>query len=88
MSTRRPMTKREKVLSWLVGGTFAFLLNLFVLQYFFQTNAKLTADRTQAQVQLGAMEKLLAVIRGEHVEKLTKVAPQLILRASTIARRP
>jgi LacI family transcriptional regulator len=33
-----------------------------------------------------AMEKLLAVIRGDEVEKLTKVAPQLILRASTQAR--
>ena len=35
-----------------------------------------------------AMEKLLAVIRGEPVDKLTKVSPQLILRASTAARRP
>jgi hypothetical protein len=27
------------------------------------------------------------VIRGEPVERLTKVAPQLILRGSTVARR-
>ena len=33
-----------------------------------------------------AMEKLLAVIRGQEVERQTRVAPQLVLRASTLAR--
>ena len=47
-----------------------------------------TVDLQSERMGATAMEKLLAVIRGQHVEKLTKVAPQLILRASTVARRP
>jgi len=54
----------------------------------YTTPALTTVDLQSERMGATAMEKLLAVIRGEHVEKLTKVAPQLILRASTIARRP
>ena len=51
------------------------------------TPALTTVDLQSERMGATAMEKLLAVIRGEEVEKLTKVAPQLILRASTVARR-
>jgi LacI family transcriptional regulator len=52
------------------------------------TPALTTVDLQSERMGASAMEKLLAVIRGEEVEKLTKVAPQLILRASTQARQP
>jgi LacI family transcriptional regulator len=54
----------------------------------YTTPALTTVDLQSERMGATAMEKLLAVIRGEPVDKLTKVAPQLILRASTIARRP
>jgi LacI family transcriptional regulator len=50
------------------------------------TPALTTVDLQSERMGASAMEKLLAVIRGDEVEKLTKVAPQLILRASTQAR--
>jgi LacI family transcriptional regulator len=50
------------------------------------TPALTTVDLQSERMGATAMTKLLAVIRGEHVEKLTKVAPQLVLRASTQAR--
>jgi LacI family transcriptional regulator len=50
------------------------------------TPALTTVDLQSERMGASAMEKLLAVIRGEEVEKLTKVAPQLILRASTQPR--
>jgi LacI family transcriptional regulator len=50
------------------------------------TPALTTVDLQSERMGASAMEKLLAVIRGEEVEKLTKVAPQLILRSSTLAR--
>jgi LacI family transcriptional regulator len=50
------------------------------------TPALTTVDLQSERMGASAMEKLLAVIRGEEVEKLTKVAPQLILRASTQSR--
>jgi LacI family transcriptional regulator len=52
------------------------------------TPALTTVDLQSERMGASAMEKLLRVIRGEEVEKLTKVAPQLILRASTLARVP
>ena len=54
----------------------------------YTTPALTTVDLQSERLGATAMEKLLAAIRGEHVEKLTKVAPQLILRASIAARRP
>ncbi|WP_313165426.1 LacI family DNA-binding transcriptional regulator [Massilia oculi] len=50
------------------------------------TPALTTVDLQSERMGATAMTKLLAVIRGEQVEKLTKVAPQLVLRASTQAR--
>jgi LacI family transcriptional regulator len=50
------------------------------------TPALTTVDLQSERMGASAMEKLLAVIRGEAVEKLTKVAPQLILRSSTQPR--
>jgi LacI family transcriptional regulator len=50
------------------------------------TPALTTVDLQSERMGASAMEKLLAVIRGEEVEKLTKVAPQLILRSSTQQR--
>jgi LacI family transcriptional regulator len=50
------------------------------------TPALTTVDLQSERMGASAMEKLLAVIRGEEVDKLTKIAPQLILRASTQAR--
>lgn len=50
------------------------------------TPALTTVDLQSERMGATAMTKLLAVIRGEEVEKLTKVAPQLVLRASTQAR--
>lgn len=52
----------------------------------YTTPALTTVDLQSERMGAAAMEKLLAVIAGEPVEKLTKVAPQLILRGSTIAR--
>ncbi|GAB3458019.1 LacI family DNA-binding transcriptional regulator [Massilia terrae] len=53
----------------------------------YTTPALTTVDLQSERLGAAAMDKLLAVIRGEPVEKLTKIAPQLILRASTLARR-
>jgi LacI family transcriptional regulator len=50
------------------------------------TPALTTVDLQSERMGATAMEKLLAVISGQPVEKLTKIAPQLILRASTLAR--
>jgi LacI family transcriptional regulator len=50
------------------------------------TPALTTVDLQSERMGATAMTKLLAVIRGEQVERLTKVAPQLVLRASTQAR--
>ena len=50
------------------------------------TPALTTVDLQSERMGASAMEKLLAVIRGEEVEPLTKIAPQLILRASTLSR--
>ena len=54
----------------------------------YTTPALTTVDLQSESMGTTAMEKLLAVIRGEPVDRLTKVAPRLILRASTVARRP
>jgi LacI family transcriptional regulator len=51
------------------------------------TPALTTVDLQSERMGATAMSKLLSVIRGEQVEKLTKVAPQLVLRSSTIARQ-
>ncbi len=50
------------------------------------TPALTTVDLQSERMGASAMEKLLAVIRGEDVDKLTKIAPQLVLRASTQPR--
>lgn len=50
------------------------------------TPALTTVDLQSERMGATAMSKLLSVIKGEPVEKLTKVAPQLVLRASTQAR--
>lgn len=52
----------------------------------YTTPALTTVDLQSERMGATAMDKLLAVIRGEQVEKLTRIAPQLILRASTVAR--
>jgi LacI family transcriptional regulator len=53
----------------------------------YTTPALTTVDLQSERMGATAMDKLLAVIHGEPVEKLTKIAPQLILRESTMARR-
>lgn len=53
----------------------------------YTTPALTTVDLQSERMGATAMDKLLAVIRGEPVERLTKIAPQLILRESTLARR-
>ncbi|MGH8855368.1 MAG: LacI family DNA-binding transcriptional regulator, partial [Telluria sp.] len=50
------------------------------------TPALTTVDLQSERMGATAMLKLLTVIRGEPVERLTKIAPQLVLRASTLAR--
>jgi len=50
------------------------------------TPALTTVDLQSERMGASAMEKLLAVIAGDPVEKLTKIAPRLILRGSTQAR--
>jgi LacI family transcriptional regulator len=52
----------------------------------YTTPALTTIDLQSERMGATAMEKLLAVIRGDQVERLTKIAPQLVLRASTAAR--
>jgi LacI family transcriptional regulator len=51
------------------------------------TPALTTVDLQSERMGAAAMEKLLAVIRGEEVERLSKIAPQLILRSSTQPRQ-
>ncbi len=46
-----------------------------------------TVDLQSEQMGIAAMDKLLAIIDGKPAEELTLIAPQLILRSSTIARR-
>lgn len=53
----------------------------------YTTPALTTVDLQSERMGATAMDKLLAVIRGEPVERLTKIAPQLILRESTMARQ-
>lgn len=53
----------------------------------YTTPALTTVDLQSERMGATAMNKLLAVIKGEPVDKLTKIAPQLVLRASTMARR-
>src|SRR5438067_2167548 len=53
----------------------------------YTTPALTTVDLQSERMGATAMDKLLAVINGEPVEKLTKIAPQLILRESTLARQ-
>lgn len=52
----------------------------------YTTPALTTVDLQSERMGATAMNKLLAVIKGEAVDKLTKIAPQLVLRASTMAR--
>jgi LacI family transcriptional regulator len=53
----------------------------------YTTPALTTVDLQSERLGATLMKKLLGVIRGEVVEKLTKIAPQLVLRGSTLARR-
>jgi hypothetical protein len=55
----RVLTQREKVLSFLVGGAVLFIVNLFVIDYFLQTRARLSRDTTMKTAQLRAMKTLL-----------------------------
>jgi LacI family transcriptional regulator len=51
----------------------------------YTTPALTTVDLQSERLGATLIDKLLAVIRGERVEKLTRVAPQLIVRESTLA---
>lgn len=51
------------------------------------TPALTTVDLQSERMGATATDKLLALIRGEQVEKATRIAPQLVLRSSTIARQ-
>jgi hypothetical protein len=53
------LTQREKVLSFLVGGAVLLLVNIFVLQYFFNTQAQLRRDSAKRQAQLTVMRTLM-----------------------------
>jgi LacI family transcriptional regulator len=50
----------------------------------YTTPALTTVDLRSEHLGAALMDKLLAVIRGESVPKLTRIAPQLILRESTL----
>ena len=52
----------------------------------YTTPALTTVDLQSERMGATAMEKLLAVIKGDEVERFTRIAPQLVLRASTAAR--
>ena len=52
----------------------------------YTTPALTTVDLQSERLGAALMDKLLAVIRGEPVEKLTRVGAQLVLRGSTLAR--
>lgn len=54
----------------------------------YTTPALTTVDLQSERLGATLMHKLLGVIRGETVDKLTRVAPQLVLRGSTQARSP
>src|SRR5687768_12615581 len=53
------MTQREKLLVMPVGGTFAVLLNLFLLNFFAKNRRILQASLEQKQSQLRDMQTLL-----------------------------
>jgi hypothetical protein len=55
----RKLTQREKVLSFLVGGTVLLLVNVFVIQYFFSTLSQQQRDFSKRQAELKAMQILL-----------------------------
>ncbi len=54
------LTAREKVLAYFVGGALLFIVNLFVLRFFFGTQASLQRDFAKRHGQLQAMKTLLA----------------------------
>jgi len=54
----------------------------------YTTPALTTVDLQSERLGTALMHKLLCVIRGEPVEKLTRIGPQLIVRESTAACRP
>jgi hypothetical protein len=56
----RVLTQREKVLSFIVGGAVLFIVNLFVVDYFLQTRARLSRDTTLKSAQLRSMKTLLS----------------------------
>jgi hypothetical protein len=55
----RVLTQREKILSYLVGGAVLFIVNLFVVDYFFTQRAKLSGDIVRKTAQVRAMKQLL-----------------------------
>jgi hypothetical protein len=54
------LNAREKVMAFIVGGALLFILNLFVLRFFFGTQAQLSRDQQRLEGQLRAMRNLLA----------------------------
>jgi hypothetical protein len=54
------MTKREKVLSLIVGGVFVVLLNLFLLSFFMRNHGRLQSDLEVKKRSLEGLEVLQA----------------------------
>lgn len=56
----RALSQREKVLSYIVGGTVLVIVNFFVLDYFRETWDTLRRDTMTKSAQLRTMKALLA----------------------------
>lgn len=54
------MTKREKVLATLVGGTVALLVNWFLIDFFSNNHRTLTQDLVRKENQLKSLQTLIA----------------------------
>lgn len=54
------MTKREKILAGLVGGTVAVLLNFFLISFFAKNHRALKQDLANKQKQLTGLNTLIA----------------------------
>jgi hypothetical protein len=93
------LSQREKVLSFLVGGAVLLLVNLFVLQYFFNTQAQFRRDAVKKQAQLKMMTGLMRDqalwqqrdnelrSRQPRVENENRAGTDLLLHVQDVAKK-
>ena len=50
------MSKREKILSWIVGGTFFFILNLFAIKFLKDNHSALQLTRAKIEGEINGFK--------------------------------